>query len=173
MVVLHQEIFIPELSLAIEYHGEYHYHYISVYPRTQQSGENEWSTSYLKFGNLIIHFLVADTTLRSFALTLVRHAELADVRRRDQLKQRICDSSGVSLIVIPYWWDQTIGSVAYAIRIRRPDIHFSSAVLLSNTISDVSTVLHHSTGTGNTLPYRLTCVVQYSPKSVSNITSWS
>ncbi len=29
---LHPQIFIPDLSLAFEYNGEYHYHFVAVYP---------------------------------------------------------------------------------------------------------------------------------------------
>ncbi len=105
------KIFIPALSLALEYNGEYHYHTVLVYP--QQS-----------------------STLLS------RHDEVESVRPRDQLKKTICLSHGITLVIIPYWWNKSIHSVAHTIHQARPDIQLPSAFLMTGEpISEFSSML--------------------------------
>lgn len=87
-------IFVPALSLAIEYHGEYHYRHVPMY----------------QLDKII------------FIVTHNRHDLHTDVRKRDQSKQTICLQEGITLITIPYWWNKTSESVAIAIRNARPDI---------------------------------------------------
>jgi len=77
------DVFIPSLSLAIEYNGEHHYFPVSVY------------------------------------------SDLSKTVQRDKLKQSICQLNGITLIVIPYWWNRSIESLAYAIREARPDLPMS------------------------------------------------
>jgi len=72
------DIFIPNLSLALEYNGEYHY-------------------------KATIHFGL-------------------NVRRRDEKKLSICRERGITLLVIPYWWNTSLESIAETIRKERPDI---------------------------------------------------
>jgi len=74
------DIFIPVLSLAIEYNGEGHYKSIPIY------------------------------------------GDFEKVQKRDIFKNSICKRDGITLIVVPYYWDKTIDSVAQAIRHARPDI---------------------------------------------------
>jgi len=78
---LQLDIFIPELSLAFEYNGEYHYKLVKIF-------------------------------------------NSANVQRRDERKRNICQHDGITLIVIPYWWDKTLESLALTIRNIRPDIKF-------------------------------------------------
>jgi len=47
---------------------------------------------------------------------------LKKVQKRDIFKNSICKRDGITLIVVPYYWDKTIDSVAQAIRHARPDI---------------------------------------------------
>ncbi len=98
------EIFIPELSLAFEYNGEYHYKQIPVY----QS--------------------------RSSLIYFARHDEYVTVQRRDKIKQMVCESNGITLIVIPFWWNKTIESVLHSIRAVRPDILLPATLLKGKPI---------------------------------------
>jgi len=47
-------------------------------------------------------------------------------KKRDKNKQVICKYSGITLIIIPFWWDRTIDSIAQTICYARPDIQFTS-----------------------------------------------
>eukprot|EP01124_Arcella_intermedia_P022457 TRINITY_DN3345_c0_g2_i1.p1 TRINITY_DN3345_c0_g2~~TRINITY_DN3345_c0_g2_i1.p1 ORF type:complete len:283 (-),score=75.09 TRINITY_DN3345_c0_g2_i1:211-1059(-) len=42
--------------------------------------------------------------------------------RRDKKKRKRCEENGISLLIIPYWWDQTKTSLASHLHHRRPDI---------------------------------------------------
>ncbi len=64
-------------------------------------------------------------TCHEDVLSTTRHAELASVRQRDKNKRTICYNTGISLIVIPFWWDKKIESVVQTIRMTRPDIMLS------------------------------------------------
>ncbi len=77
---LTDQLFIPHLSLAIEYNGEYHYQ------------------------------------------TVLVHDDVGQVHTRDMIKRDLCEQYGVTLIVIPFWWDRAIESVAKTIHMYRPDI---------------------------------------------------
>jgi len=68
------DIFIPSLSLAFEYNGEYHYKFVPIH--------------HVKIN-------------------------LQTVQQRDKQKELICRNSGITLVVIPYWWDQTIESIIH------------------------------------------------------------
>jgi len=82
---LELDIFIPDLALAIEYNGEYHYRQLAIHP--------------------------------TFKIT----------QQRDKLKKLHCQEEGITLIVIPYWWDKTIDSVIQTIHQLRPDIDLPDA----------------------------------------------
>ncbi len=47
---------------------------------------------------------------------------MSTVQHRDKQKRLICHSNGITLIVIPFWWDHTIESLAQTIHQTRPDI---------------------------------------------------
>ncbi len=56
------------------------------------------------------------------------------VQERDEQKQAICKATGITLIVIPYWWDRTIEEVANAIHSVRPDIFVPASLLRGKSI---------------------------------------
>ncbi len=66
---------------------------------------------------------------------LFRYNELSIVRRRDQIKREICKSNGITLIEIPYWWNQSIESVARTIKAVRPDVPLDASLLKGDIIS--------------------------------------
>jgi hypothetical protein len=74
------DVFIPSLSLALEYHGNHHYHY------RKHFGD---PTPYMA---------------------------------QDLEKQEACKANGITLIVVPYWWDYTEDSIIATIHQHRPDI---------------------------------------------------
>jgi hypothetical protein len=45
---------------------------------------------------------------------------------RDNEKKEACNLAGISLICIPYWWNEKIESVAATIQVQRPDIRFAT-----------------------------------------------
>jgi len=90
LYVYSYQIFIPNLALAFEYNGEYHYKFVPIHP--------------------------------DFTVT----------KQRDQFKQEICQKNGITLIVIPYWWDKSIESLAQTIRLLRPDIPLPEYLLQKN-----------------------------------------
>ncbi len=57
------DIFVPFLSLALEYQGSQHYR------------------QHFQFGNP------------------------SQVQRRDEEKLKICNEAGITLVLVPYWWD--------------------------------------------------------------------
>ncbi len=60
------------------------------------------------------------------------------VQERDKMKRWICKGTGITLVIIPYWWDKKIESLAATIRVARPDIPFPSALLSGLPISTLS-----------------------------------
>jgi len=88
------DIFIPELALSFEYHGEYHYQFVPI------------------------------------------HDDIAKVQQRDQSKQEICKSRGISLIVIPFWWDKYLESLSHTIHKYRPDIIPNTKSISGEAIPD-------------------------------------
>jgi hypothetical protein len=79
-----QTIFIPHLSLALEYQGEQHY------------------------------------------FSLVRFGDLSVYQRRDRCKRKFASQFGLTLISIPFWWDNSSDSLASTIRQYRPDINLQA-----------------------------------------------
>jgi len=50
------------------------------------------------------------------------HDSLQKRQSRDQFKSKFCEDNGITLIIVPYWWDHSISSLAQTIRLARPDI---------------------------------------------------
>ncbi len=65
---------------------------------------------------------------------MIGFSELQVVQQRDEMKKIICDMHGITLLVIPYWWNKTIESVAQTIHFARPDILLSSKLLTGEPI---------------------------------------
>ncbi len=54
------------------------------------------------------------------------YPELEKIQKRDKFKQFICEKNGITMIVIPYWWNKSIDTVSYLIHSVRPDISQSN-----------------------------------------------
>lgn len=67
------------------------------------------------------------------------------MQQRDKFKQTVCHNNGITLIVIPYWWDKSIQSVAATIQAVRPDIHLPHDLLGGNVISTIMPVQQQHT----------------------------
>jgi hypothetical protein len=75
------DVYIPSLSLALEYQGGQHY--IS---------------------------------------TFYQGATLCQRQNNTQLKQAFCKERGITLLEVPYWWNNSIESLVASIHIHRPEI---------------------------------------------------
>ncbi len=62
------------------------------------------------------------------------HGDPKVVKQRDQLKSDMCRRHGIHLVVIPYWWNKKIESVAHAIKTARPDVIIRSEWLTGDVI---------------------------------------
>ncbi len=40
----------------------------------------------------------------------------------------ICQEDGLTLIIIPYWWDTSSGSIARTLHDSRPDLHIPASL---------------------------------------------
>ncbi len=86
-----------------------------------------------------------------------------------------CSANGITLIVVPYWWDNTIESVAATIHKVRPDISLSSTLLHGKPIP--SDLMIHKITKGE-LYIRVDSVEHYHPKEEQegplnmNLTRW-
>ncbi len=65
-------------------------------------------------------------------------------QQRDTQKQKVCFSDGITLIIIPYWWDQQVESVTRTIHRLRPDISLPAAFLTGDPIptEEPQTLIH-------------------------------
>lgn len=48
--------------------------------------------------------------------------DLKKQQARDLEKQHLCQSRGITLLTIPYWWDGSINSLSNTIHKSRPDL---------------------------------------------------
>ncbi len=69
------------------------------------------------------HVVVASACLHG------SHNSSSQIGQRDARKRMICERDGISLIVIPYWWNMTVENVAHAISATRPDIVLPASLL--------------------------------------------
>ncbi len=49
------------------------------------------------------------------------YTDLDIVQQRDRTKELICINNGITLIVVPFWWDRTVESLVATIHDVRPD----------------------------------------------------
>ncbi len=75
------------------------------------------------------------------------HDDLQSVKQRDAAKQRMCQQRGITLIVIPYWWNKTVTSVARTIHRARPDVPIPASMLSGDIIPTEPP--HHKPVKGN------------------------
>ncbi len=50
------------------------------------------------------------------------------MQQRDKRKRLVCKANGITLLVIPYWWNQSIEDLASSINNVRPDVVPSAVV---------------------------------------------
>ncbi len=94
--ILIDKIFLPSLSLAFEYNGEYHYKFIAMY----------------------LSMLPCVLMNRSYFSS--------KVKERDEKKKDWCQQAGITLINVPFWWDRKVETLITAIQLARPDIKLFS-----------------------------------------------
>ncbi len=114
-----------EFDVSCQHHNNCGYdtrYFFQTYP---------WPSSTME--SITIHVLLC-ILLLFMPLTQRIYQELEAVQRFDDQKQLICRINGVSLVVVPYWWDKTLSSVAVTIHRARPDILFPSSVLQGQPI---------------------------------------
>ncbi len=58
-------------------------------------------------------------------------------KQNDVEKKKLCLERGITLIEVPYWWDQQTKSLVATIRDQRPDIKFPSTLEGGYPISKV------------------------------------
>ncbi len=55
-------------------------------------------------------------------LLIISHDSGNKISQRDAQKREICARDGITLIVVPYWWNKSVQSIALAIHRARPDV---------------------------------------------------
>lgn len=93
------DIFFPEINLALEYQGEYHYN------DSKQPSISEKRMEEAPSRGVILYLY-----LYSFL-----HME-------DLEKKNACEKLNITLIQVPYWWDRKKESLLSTIRNVRPDL---------------------------------------------------
>ncbi len=56
------------------------------------------------------------------------------IQPKDKFKERICQAYGITLLVVPFWWDRSMESVAKTLHNRRPDLRIPEARLKGKEI---------------------------------------
>lgn len=72
--------------------------------------------------------------IHSFYSFFSSHNDVELARHRDNLKKDLCVKNGISLIVVPYWWNSNVESIASTIHSVRPDIPIEPSLLTGDTI---------------------------------------
>eukprot|EP01124_Arcella_intermedia_P013501 TRINITY_DN1990_c0_g1_i1.p1 TRINITY_DN1990_c0_g1~~TRINITY_DN1990_c0_g1_i1.p1 ORF type:complete len:112 (-),score=39.43 TRINITY_DN1990_c0_g1_i1:21-323(-) len=47
--------------------------------------------------------------------SVLRWVSVEEQRRKDQVKVEICEENGFGLVLVPYWWDNTLQSLYHII----------------------------------------------------------
>ncbi len=125
------DVFVPSLSIALEYNGEYHYQFVPLYHgfihSTRFSHPHHWTKFLQKFRSMMrmwkprVYFWIHYSP---------------DVEERDVKKKRSCVEMGITLVTVPYWWDEELFSLATTIHHLRPDLEIPSVWLKSPIPSD-------------------------------------
>ncbi len=68
------------------------------------------------------------------------------MKARDKIKQSICIRDGITLLVVPYWWDRSIGSIARSIQIARPDLVIPTGIAKGDPIPSLEPIIRPEKG---------------------------
>ncbi len=60
----------------------------------------------------------------------------AHIQQRDAFKISVCQQNGITLMVVPYWWDKKEESLAQSLHKCRPDIPIDPELLVGNEIGN-------------------------------------
>ncbi len=77
----------------------------------------------------LVEMLFTKTEMLTF-----RHAEVEITKQRDKFKVSVCEKAGITLVVIPYWWNKNIESFAQTLYLMRPDVEINPAYLHGETV---------------------------------------
>jgi len=86
------DIFVPALSLALEFHGRQHYCWSYKYGSPERR------------------------------------------QQRDQRKTELCDRYGITIVIVPFWWDCKKETISMGIELQRPDIFHSARFSINDAI---------------------------------------
>lgn len=89
---MHFDIYVPSLSLAMEYQGQHHYHDHTFFGK--QRLYNGMARIFFVDGNVA----------------------------RDNVKRTRCKELGISLVEVPYWWDGNRDSLCGIIHTQHPQL---------------------------------------------------
>ncbi len=76
-------------------------------------------------------------SMSSLVFTVLWCDEPVLVQQRDRSKRSICEAQGITLIVIPYFWNKKMESVANTLHMTRPDIPIPSTLLTGDVILEL------------------------------------
>lgn len=96
------DVFVPSFNLALEYQGEQHYN---------NSSNNNNDSNDLEYQHQVNKLNKSSSINYSYG-----------IQGRDEEKAQACLSVGITLISVPFWWDQSIQSLKVIINKERPDI---------------------------------------------------
>ncbi len=72
------------------------------------------------------------------ALVYIPCHDSSKIRERDAVKRMMCAEQGITLLVIPYWWNKMPQSIAHVIHVTRPDIVVPNSLLTGDSIPQFS-----------------------------------
>ncbi len=61
------------------------------------------------------------------AYRLIHHSD--KIKQLDQKKRIFCESYGITLLVVPYWWNHKADSIAGTLHLARPDLPIDRSML--------------------------------------------
>ncbi len=75
----------------------------------------------------------------------ISHSPLAQLQERDHFKKMVCKQNGITLVVVPFWWNGRIESLAKTVHLLRPDLDLPLAWLQQG--EPIPAILPNNNGT--------------------------